>query len=135
MSNLDAKLQFQAEQLAWFRDELNTSLNRELEKYRIGVTDELKDSINTYATQEAAGMTMLKTGRFVDLGAGRGYKGKLTRKDRAQIRKLNAGKRIRKPKPFYNNTVWGLSFRLISRLTHLYVEAATATIKEPLAKK
>ncbi len=128
-------LEFQKVQLDWFRDELKKSIYDQLQKRRIGVTEDLKKSVETFSNDASAGMNMQAIGRLVDMGAGRGYKtagmGKAELRERRQA---NAGKKIRKPKPFYNRTVWGLSSRLITKLTHEFVEQSTTELKKTLTK-
>lgn len=105
----------------------------EIKRLNIGVTDELYNSLSSKVVQEASGMvninlTFLLKGRYVDMGAGRGYaKGKIetTRTNRERVT-------VRKPKKWYSKPFYGRLNALMGVTGAKLSEQAVASVIEPL---
>lgn len=123
---------FIREELEWFDGYLMPELVKALKKRKIGVTEELLQSLAGKILDPGSGfdggyeLRFLTSGRFVDMGAGRGYsKGIASLQSRAdKIYELTARKNLpkRKPKKWYSKTVYGIMDRLLMRLVSNYEE-------------
>jgi hypothetical protein len=138
MSELN-KIAFINEELEWWTAYVQDRLKFALERRKIKVSEELMKSIDAdvrNAAQEAQGAAALsfKThGRFVDMGAGRGYrKGVPTS---VAVRERLQDKRGRRPKKWYSKVAYGTVNRLIERLLSRYQEHVIYGVKNILEDK
>ncbi len=129
-----AKLDFISDELNAWADEVDKELKKALERMNIGVTDDLYKSLLFQVIRSTAGhdgryiLSFHEYGRFVDMGTGRGGRGKATESIKNN-RKAWLG---RKPKKFYSKTTYGMLNRLIESLVYSYQEASVLGLKSAL---
>lgn len=134
------KEEFIRKELEWYEEYLIENLRKSLNAKGIGITEELLHSLA--GKVKAAGdnsqgefdLNFLTKGRFVDMGAGRGYnKGvKKGESNRDRIYRLTARKlpvNKRKPKKWYSKVAYGTLDRLIMRLVSNYEEQIIQSVK------
>lgn len=127
-------------ELEWYNDYVLENLRKALAQKRIGVSDELLGSL--MGKVRAAGdnsegefdLSFLRRGRFVDMGAGRGYNKGLRKGDshKERIYRMTARTRPemnRKPKKWYSKVAYGTLDRLIMRLVSNYEEEVINSVK------
>lgn len=103
-----------------------------LKKLNIGVTDELYSSLQHKVYQIGSDIvgidiSFLLRGRFVDMGAGAGYK-----KGVFESQASNRAKLTRKPKPWYSKTFYGRLNALMGVTGASVSEQAVQAIIQPL---
>lgn len=131
-----SKTQFIQQELNWAEEYLIESLKRELTRQGIGVTDDLVRSLATKVKGASASdqgqldLIFNQSGRFVDMGAGRGYiKG--ARRAAINARTLRPNKAAkRKPKKWYSKTAYGVISRLAFRLVSNYQSQLIESVKK-----
>ena len=101
-------------------------------KYNIGKTSSLLNSIQgrTQQTQEdqlTASFQFLETGRFVDMGVGKG-----TKFAEASLNKRGSYTKGRVPKKWYSRTFYGRLNALQGAIGFSFMEQSISSIKEPL---
>lgn len=108
-------------------------LEYELTKRGIGITDDLRQSLQDEVTQLADGyvrgeVSFLTRGRMVDMGAGRGYSAGGKRIGT----KLTRGQKRRKPNQWYSRAMYGRLNDLMGAVGFTIMEEAIDSIKRPL---
>lgn len=105
--------------------ELEASMKRMVEnmiraarKMGIGVTNSLISSIKAHVRGEIAELHFNNSGRFSDMGVGRGV-------TLSQVKALG-----RKPKRFYSKTAYGEISMLVYNLSNKFVEETVASMQE-----
>ncbi len=88
-----------------------------LKKNKIGITQELRDSVKARARQNVGELLFKEYGRFVDMGAGKGSKRGIE-----SISSNRAALTGRRPKKFYSKTAYGTLGSLINALLSNYQE-------------
>lgn len=127
------------EELNWFHSVLVPELTKQLIKRGIKVTEDLLNSLEGQILNPGSdsdggySLKFLLHGRFVDMGAGRGYnKGLKKMQDKKDhIYSITAGSKVKKRKgnKWYSKTVWGISDRLLTRLVSNYTEEIAKTLQ------
>lgn len=107
-------------------------LHANLKKLNIGITDELYSSLQHQVYQKGADIvgidiSFLLRGRFVDMGAGAGYK-----KGAFEGIQSNREKLTRKPKKWYSKTFYGRLNALMGVTGASVSETAVQAIIQPL---
>jgi hypothetical protein len=133
------KAAFIAEELNWWSKYVTERLTAELQRKRIKVSDDLLNSLkaaveSANANHEGAAALSFKTyGRFVDMGAGRGYhKGVPTSE---QVRERVQDKRGRRPNKWYSRVAYGTLDRLIMNLVSKYQDGTLNMLRTTLNEK
>lgn len=108
-------------------------LKESIKKLGIGVTDELYSSLSTQVIQKGGelidiNLTFLARGRFVDMGAGQGYKKGVFESMASNKEKLIG----RKPKKWYSKPFYGRINALMGITGATISEQAVRAIIEPL---
>jgi hypothetical protein len=126
------KRNFIHDELEWWSNYVTDAVIKELLRRKIGITRELQSSIHARARQEIAELGFLTYGRYVDMGAGRGYrKGVESIKKNREL--LTAGRiSKRKPKKFYSKVSYGTLGRLYQRLVSNYQDTIIYGLKETI---
>jgi hypothetical protein len=128
------QLDFISDELENWAEEVETELKKALQRMHIGVSDELFQSIKSQVIRASTTgdgkfmLSFLEYGRMVDIGTGRGGRGKAV-ENRKKNRQAWAG---RKPKKFYSKTAYGMLNRLIENIMYGYQEASAETVKSAL---
>lgn len=126
MSTIDQRAQeFIDQELKAIVPYLENALRRSLIRRGIGVDDELVNSLAAQAANDELQLRFLTYGRFVDMGAGRGYnKGRyMGREERSDLLKG------RTKNPFYSRTSYGVIYgTLLNNLMNKYVQEAPAAL-------
>lgn len=108
-------------------------MKEEMQKKGIGITDDLAKSLSSEVTALADGyiqgeFSFLVRGRFVDMGAGNGYKNALSR-DSGSIKR---GRKLRKPKKWYSRVFYGRLSDLRGAVGYKIMEEAIGAVTKPL---
>ena len=138
--NTAHKQAFIKKELEWYEQYLLEGLRKSLHQKGIGITEELFNSLYgkvSGANDNSEGqfdLSFLTKGRFVDMGAGRGYKKgvKGLESNRDKIYRLTARKQAvqkRRPKKWYSKVAYGTLDRLIMRLVSNYEEEIINSVK------
>lgn len=129
MANHENQQAFIAQLVDEWSDTVATRVLESLNKKRIGITDELRQSVKGQARANVGELLFKEYGRFRDMGAGSGWnKGIETRSGNRQ-RYLKQG---RKPNKFYSKVAYGTLSGLIRDLTHTYMDNIVYTAKKNL---
>jgi len=139
METSEHKKQFIKTELEWFEKYLLENLVKALKQKDIGITEELMQSLEgrvKAAVDNSDGefdLSFLSRGRFVDMGAGRGYRKGIyeqhNRKNKVYLA-LDAKQTIkRRPKKWYSRTAYGIIDRLLMRLVSNYEEEIINSVK------
>jgi hypothetical protein len=134
--SIEARILFIESELQWWTEYVKERLNKELVKKDVRVTDTLIESLASKVLTKAAGhegaaqLVFDNAGRFVDMGAGKGYhKGVPTSEN---IKAKLMGTERRKPIKWYSKTAYGSVNRLMYNFSAKYSEAISLGIKETL---
>jgi hypothetical protein len=111
---------------AW-ANRVTDAVIRALKRERIGITQELRDSVKARAKQNIGELLFLQYGRFVDMGAGKGSRRGV--ESIASNRSMLTGRR---PKKFYSKTAYGTLSSLIQALVSNYREHIVYQAKNQL---
>jgi hypothetical protein len=111
---------------AW-ADRVTNAVIRSLKREKIGITQELRNSIKSRAKQNIGELLFTEYGRFVDMGAGKG-----SRKGIESIASNRAVLTGRRPKKFYSKTAYGTLSSLIQALVSNYREHVVYQAKNHL---
>ncbi len=111
-------------------------LEREIERWRINDSGDLKRSLESEVRKKSAEILesqieFLVRGRFVDMGAGRGQRANGI-ESRAGNRALASASAGRKPKRWYSRAFWGRLNDLQGALGYSLMESSIQTIKGQL---
>ena len=137
--NSEHKKKFIEAELKWYDEYLREALRKNLLQKKIGITNELLGSLTgkvKAANDNSEGefdLSFLTRGRFVDMGAGRGYhkgiKSLTTRKEHIYSLTARKEKLKRKPNKWYSKVAYGTLDRLAMRLVSNYEEEIINSVK------
>ncbi len=113
-------------------------LEREIERWRINDTGDLKRSLESEVRKKSAEILesqieFLVRGRFIDMGAGRGQRANGI-ESRAGNRALTSTSSGRKPRRWYSRALWGRLNDLQGVLGYTLMESSVQAIKGHLDK-
>lgn len=133
------KAAFIAEELTWWSNYVTDRLTAELQRRNMKVSDDLLNSLkaaveSANANHEGAAALSFKTyGRFVDMGAGRGYNKGVPSSE--AVRERLQDRRGRRPKKWYSRVAYGTLDRLIMNLVSKYQDGTLNMLKTTLNEK
>jgi hypothetical protein len=130
----EAKFDFIEDSLNEWASLVDEQLKAAMNRMNISVTNDLYNSILFQVIRATAGhdgravLSFHEYGRFVDMGTGKGGRGKAVE----SLKKNRKAWEGRKPKKFYSKTSYGMLNRLIEQLIYGYQVASTETVKTAL---
>lgn len=136
--SIESRLIFIQSELQWWSNYVQERLKVELEKKDVRVTDTLINSLAGKVMAQAAGhegaaqLVFDTAGRFVDMGAGKGYRKGVPTAENIKAKLM--GIERRKPIKWYSKTAYGSVNRLMYNFSAKYSEAISLGIKEVLEK-
>ena len=134
--SIEARILFIESELAWWTGYVKERLLVELTKKDVRVTDTLMNSLAGKVLAKAAGhegaaqLIFDTAGRFVDMGAGKGYHKGVPTQDNIKAKLM--GTERRKPIKWYSRVAYGSVNRLMYNFSAKYSEAISLGIKEIL---
>lgn len=121
---------FIAHEVEQWANRVSEAVLRALERKKIGVTDELRQSIRHKSRQNIGELMFKEYGRFVDMGTGRGSKMGIE-----SIASNRAKLTGRKPKKFYSKVSYGTLSSLIQALVSNYQETIIYQAKNKMDER
>lgn len=137
--NGDLKMTFIENVLRQYMDDVKATMRIALRRQNVGVTESLLHSIASRVLSEVAGahgeLLFDESGRFVDMGVGKGHKLGGLKATRAALRAAppaGGGGGVRKPKKIYSRIAYGKLNHLMNELLHGYTEETVAMLKKEM---
>lgn len=134
--NGDIKITFIENALRRYFDEVKAAVRVLIRRQKVGVTEHLVNSLASRVFKESAGargeLLFDESGRFIDMGVGKGHKLGGLKATREAFSKKNNNEGIRKPKKIYSRVAYGKLTALENELLHGYTEEAIAQLKNEM---
>lgn len=127
----EKKLAFIQTELEEWGEELDAELKDQLRKFKVGVSDDLFNSITHQVRQAKFFLSFNESGRMRDMGAARSQKANTKIESIGGNNKAFKGRKAAK---WYSKTAYGRLNSLISRIMYGYQEVIPEVIKEGLAQ-
>lgn len=117
-----------------WQEKTKAILLRELKKQGVGVTDQLYKELHNELEKKAQGyfnlsLIMLRRGRFIDMGVGRGVPIEMVKASRTRSR---GAKRKRRPKRWYSRAFYGRLNDLQGAVGYKMMEEAQQIVRQAI---